>query len=86
MLPSEKEAAEHFGEQELAKLVKQVDIAQQFVLVFAWRGSGQDWLEHAVAESFPEQIFFTYKPGRTRDPRPHVRVYVLRSNVKWSVK
>jgi len=86
VLHSEKEAAEQFGEKELAKLVKQVDFSQQFILVFAWRGSGQDRLEHAVAESFPEQVFFTYKPGRTRDLRPHVHVYVLRSNVKWSVK
>ncbi len=85
VLHSEKEAAEHSGEQELAKLVKQVDFAQQFVLVFAWRGSGQDRLKHAVAESFPEQVFFRYKPGRTRDKRPHVHVYVLRLNVTWNV-
>ena len=39
-----------------------------------------------IAESYPEQVFFTYKPGRTRDLRPHVYVFALRSNVKWSVK
>jgi hypothetical protein len=86
LLKSEKEAAEHFDAEELAKLNKQVDFAKQFVLLFAWRGSGQDRLDSAVAESYPEQIFFTYAPGRTRDLREHVRVYALRANVKWSVK
>ncbi|MBM4043218.1 MAG: hypothetical protein FJ290_32420 [Planctomycetes bacterium] len=86
VLRSEKEAAEHFDEGELAKLKQQVDFSKQFVLLFAWQGSGQDRLEHAVAESYPEQVFFTYKPGRTRDLREHVRLYALRSNVTWSVK
>ena len=69
-----------------SKLRKQVDFAKQFVLLFAWRGSGQDRLDAAVAESYPEQIFFSYAPGRTRDLQEHVRVFALRSNVKWSVK
>jgi hypothetical protein len=86
VLRSEKEAAEHFTKDGLAKLTKQVDFQQQFVLLFAWRGSGQDRLQYAVAESYPEQVFFKYKPGRTRDLRPHVYLYALRSNVKWSVK
>jgi hypothetical protein len=85
VLRSAKDAAAYFSAEQLAKLAKQVDFAEQIVLVFAWRGSGQDRLEHAVAESFPEQVFFTYKAGRTRDLRAHVHVYALRSNVKWSV-
>jgi hypothetical protein len=86
VLKSEKEAGEHFDADELAKLAKQVDFAKQIVLLFAWRGSGQDKLDAAVAESYPEQIFFSYAPGRTRDLREHVRIYALRSNVRWSVK
>ena len=69
----------------LAALKKQVDFDEQFVLLFAWRGSGQDKLTYVVAESFPEQITFRIEPGRTRDLRPHVHIYALRSNVKWSV-
>lgn len=83
---SEKEAAEYFSEEELKKLTRQVDFKEQFVLLFAWQGSGQDKLEYAVAESFPEQVMFTYKPGRTKDLRQHVRAYALRGNVKWSAK
>ena len=80
------EAAKYFDDEALAALKKQVDFEKQVVLVFAWRGSGQDRLTYAVAESFPEQIFFTVKPGRTRDLREHVQVYALRANVKWSVR
>lgn len=86
VLKSQKEAAGHFDADELAKLVKQADFDKQFVLLFAWRGSGQDKLDAAVAESYPEQIFFGYTPGRTRDLREHVRVFALRSNVRWSVR
>ena len=42
--------------------------------------------EVELPAGFPEQVFFTYTPGRTRDLRPHVHVYALRSNVRWSVK
>ena len=84
VLRSAKDGAKYFSEEELAKLSRQVDFAQQFVLVFVWRGSGQDRLESVVAESFPEQVSFKYRPGRTRDLRPHVHAYALRANVKWS--
>lgn len=86
MIKSEKEAAKHFTKDGLAKLKKQVDFGKQIVLVFAWKGSGQDRLTYDVLESFPEQVAFKYKRGRTRDLRPHVYVYVLRSNVKWSIR
>lgn len=83
VIRSEKEAAKHFEGDELARLTKQVDFEQQIVLVFAWRGSGQDKLTYSVLESYPEQVVFHYKPGRTKDLRPHIHVYALRSNVKW---
>lgn len=86
VLHSEEQAGEYFSDDELSKLAKAVDFSQQFVLVFAWRGSGQDKLNYAVMESFPEQISFSYQPGRTRDLRLHVSVYAVRANVKWSIK
>ena len=86
VLKSEKDAAEYFAEPELAKLTKLVDFKAQIVLVFTWQGSGQDKLDYTIAESYPEQIRFTYTPGRTKDLRPHTHIYALRSNVVWSVK
>ena len=86
VVKSKEEAAKHFGKEGVAALVKAVDFKKQFVLVFAWRGSGGDQLNYTVAESFPEQISFSRQFGRTRDLRSHAKVFALRSNVKWSVK
>ena len=54
--------------------------------MFAWQGSGGDKLDVAIAESFPEQIFFSLKPGVTDDLKSHLHVYALRSNVRWSIR
>jgi hypothetical protein len=77
------DAAKHFDDGALAALKKQVDFKHQVVLVFAWKGSGQDKLDYKVLESFPEQVVFELAPGRTKDLRSHTAVFVLRSNVKW---
>lgn len=86
VLKSLKNGAKYFDEEELAAISKTVDFEKQIVLLFAWKGSGQDRLQYALKESLPEQVMFSYKPGRTRDLRPHVKVYILRSNVKWAVE
>ena len=82
-LTSLEDAKKHFEGDALDQLKAKVDFGNQIVLVFSWRGSGQDKLDYVVMESFPEQIAFSYRPGRTRDLRPHVHVFALRSNVKW---
>ena len=81
-LRSKSEAAKYFAEPQLKRLLKNVDFQKQTLLVFAWRGSGQDKMTYAIAESFPEQITFKITPGRTRDLRPHLKIYALRKNVK----
>lgn len=68
------------------RLAKLVDFKSQVLLIFAWQGSGQDKLDFVVLESYPEQVPFTYTPGKTKDLRTHVHLYAVRSNVKWSVK
>ena len=84
VLKSLKSGAKYFDGEELAAISKTVDFEKQIVLLFAWKGSGQDRFQYVVKESFPEQIMFSCQPGLTRDLRPHVKVYVLRSNVKWA--
>jgi hypothetical protein len=86
VLKSAEEAAPYFTAENLGKLGKEVDFTAQFVLLFAWQGSGQDKIDYTVAESWPEQIRFGYTPGRTFDLRPHTRIFVLRSNVVWSAR
>ena len=86
VVKSTEEAAKHFDKEALATLAKEVDFKKQVVLVFAWKGSGGDKLSYDVAESFPEQIFFSLKPGATDDLRAHSHVFALRSNVRWSTR
>jgi len=86
VIKSAEDAAKYFEQETAGKLAKQVDFKKQVVVLFAWRGSGQDKLSYVVAESFPEQITFTLQRGRTRDLRPHAHVYAIRNNVKWNVK
>lgn len=86
VLKSSKDGAKYFEKEALAKISKAVEFEKQIVLVFAWKGSGQDRLTFAQSEAHPKQIKFSYKPGRTRDLRPHVKIFVLQSDLKWSVK
>ena len=86
VITSMQEAGGLFKNAASGALGSQVDFEKQFLLVFAWRGSGGDRLSYTVAESFPEQIFFSMKRGLTRDLRPHMHVYALRSNVRWSIQ
>ena len=85
VIKSADDAGKYFGKDALATISKEVDFKKQIVLLFAWRGSGGDKLEYQILESFPEQIPFTLKGGKTDDLRSHARVFALRSNVKWSV-
>lgn len=86
VLKSLKDAEKYYGKEALAALSKSVDFEKQIVLIFAWQGSGQDRLSYIVEESLPEQIKFSFARGLTRDLRPHVKVFVLRSNVKWTAE
>jgi hypothetical protein len=86
VIKSAEEAGKYFAAEQLSELQKKADFKQQMLLIFAWQGSGQDKISYAVAESYPEQIFFTYEMGRTRDLRQHQQLYLLRTNVTWSVK
>jgi len=81
-LRSKSEADRYFAQPQLKLLLKKVDFQKQTLLVFAWRGSGQDKMTYTIAESFPEQIIFKILPGRTRDLRPHLNIYAIRKNVK----
>ncbi len=85
VIQSAAKAATYFDARNLATLKNEVDFSKQQVILFAWRGSGQDRIEFVVLESFPEQIRFSYQRGRTKDFRQHVQVFIVRSNVKCSI-
>jgi len=81
-LNSKSAVDKYFAEAQVKLLLKKVDFQKQTLLLFAWRGSGQDKMTYTIAESFPEQITFKILPGRTRDLRPHLNLYAIRKNVK----
>jgi hypothetical protein len=83
VIRSKKQAEESFSKGELAKLMKRVDFDAEYVVLFAWSGSGEDRLEYAVKESSRDSVAFTYRPGSTKDLRKHVRIYALRADVNW---
>ena len=86
LIRSVQEAAAYFSAQDLARLSHEVDFSQQVLLLFAWRGSGQDRLEYQLQPSPAGEIVFFFSPGRTRDLREHHKVFVLRADVAWSVR
>lgn len=57
----------------------QVNFDRQQVLIFAWRGSGQDKLSYTVES--PKDVKFSLQRGRTRDLRSHVKIYAVRLDV-----
>ncbi len=85
-IKNREEAAQYIDADALDKLDKQIDFQNQVLLLFAWRGSGQDKLEVMVMESYPEQLDFNYQPGRTRDLRQHAKLYAVRANVSYPGK
>ena len=86
VLKSTRDGEKYFGKEALVKLSKAVDFQEEKVLVFAWRGSGGDRLTLAKPGGNPGQVQFIYRPGRTRDLRPHVKVFVIGAGAQWTVK
>ncbi|MEM9347670.1 MAG: hypothetical protein AAGB26_13745 [Planctomycetota bacterium] len=83
-LKSAKDAKPYFDADELKALGEAVDWDRQVVLVFAWRGSGQDKMEASVKETDDgELVQFRYKAGFSRDMRPHTYTYAVRKGVDW---
>jgi len=68
------------------KYSKHVDWEKQVVLVFRWSGSGQDQLETRTTGNEPVNVHFVYRRGRTRDLRPHLKLFAIERGVQWIVE
>ena len=82
VIRSEKDALQHLTADSAAKLSGQVDFAKQTVILFAWKGSGQDRLKVATAN---QHTVFSLEAGRTEDLREQARAYRLDKSARWSV-
>lgn len=72
-----------FGKEQAQKIEKRVDFKRQLVVVFAWKGSGQDQLNYTILKSNPPQYSFTIVKGRTKNLKQHVHVYAIGLENKW---
>src|SRR5436190_12269469 len=74
----DKDSAEAVG--------KKVDFKKEYVLIFAWAGSGQDKLAMKVETTKKgDEAVFSYTRGRTRDLRRHLKVYAIPTKTTYKV-
>ncbi len=66
-------------------VLKEVDFAKEQLILFSWAGSGQDQITADDEKSKDGEVMFRYKPGRTRDLRPHLRLFAIAKDAKWKV-
>ena len=70
----------------VAAVKKAVDFEREKVVYFAWSGSGQDKVTFATsAGAKGPEVTFTYSPGRSRDVRPHVKLFALSKDAAHKV-
>jgi hypothetical protein len=70
----------------VAAIKKQVDFKTEKLLYFAWSGSGQDKLTFTTAEGKKgPEVTFTYSPGKTRDVRPHKKLFALPKEATFKI-
>ena len=65
-----------------AAIAKGVDFEKEYVLIFAWAGSGGDKLS---ATTEKDAVVFTLTRGRTKDLRMHAHVFAVAKDAKWSM-
>jgi hypothetical protein len=64
------------------KILKEVDLKKEFLLLFQWAGSGQDKLEMKEEKG---TVTFSYVRGRTRDLRSHVKLFALPNKTEYKL-
>jgi hypothetical protein len=88
VISSGKELRKAFPEKELqARLMRETDFKKERLLYFTWSGSGGDKLEARLeADRKPPEVVFTYRPGLTRDLRPHRRLFAIPKKATWRLE
>jgi hypothetical protein len=63
-------------------IAKQVDFAKEYVVLWAWSGSGRDQLTWQIERGEKGSVaVFTLTPGKTRDLRHHRHVYAVQKDL-----
>jgi len=83
---SAEELTSAIGEEAAEKIIEQVGFEEQFLVLFQWAGSGRDKLSFRIEETEEGvKVVFKYRPGVTRDLRPHTHLYAIRKRVGWEI-
>jgi hypothetical protein len=86
VVTSEDELKKAFPEEDMQTAIKkEVDFSKQQIVFFAWSGSGQDKLAYELSKDNPNEVIFTFTPGRTKDLRGHFHAFVLPKDAKWKM-
>jgi hypothetical protein len=68
------------------RIAKQVDFSKEYLLLFMWRGSGQDKLSSKVAEEKKKPVvIFEFSPGVTQDCHFHASLFAVSRDVNWQL-
>lgn len=67
------------------KIAKQVDFAKEYLVLFRWSGSGQDKLTATVEKAGTPTVIFDYTRGKTKDLRPHAKLFVVNKKTGYSI-
>src|SRR5262249_24805100 len=70
------------GKELSQKVLKEVDLKKEFLLLFRWAGSGQDKLEMKEDKG---SVIFRRIPGRTKDLRMHAKLYALPNKTEYQL-
>jgi hypothetical protein len=81
-IKSTEQVAKYFKEAFVVKWREQVDFDKQELLVWMWRGSGQDELECFVSLSDPTKVLFWFEHGKSKDIDEHLYVFAIRKDVQ----
>jgi hypothetical protein len=86
VMESDEQVVEVLGQQEAARVMEQVDLDTEYLLLFQWAGSGQDKLTYKVKQrDRVATVAFSFQPGRTRDLRRHAYLYAIQRGVQWQI-
>jgi len=67
-------------------ITKNVDFKKEYLVVFAWSGSGGDKVSFETKKGKEgEEAVFTYKRGLTRDLRGHFKVFALPNKTTYNM-
>jgi hypothetical protein len=81
-ITSKEDAEKTLGKELSEKVLKEVDLKKEFLLLFRWSGSGGDKLSMTQDKG---TVTFHLQRGRTKDLRMHAKLYALPNKTEYKL-